>query len=119
MKLKQYIIFLMLIGGCKEKYVVHINTPAAGYLVVEGFINVSGSTNILLTRSSGVDTPRYIAEPGAAVDIQTENGPNYVLAEDYTGHLPYKQLKTLIQPALQIAYPDSQRKGICIGLQCG
>ena len=92
MKPKHYIILLLLFGGCKEKYVVHINTPAAGYLVVEGFINVSGNTNILLTRSSGVDTPRYIAEPGAAVDIQTENGPNYVLAEDYAGHYTISNL---------------------------
>ena len=86
MKIKQYIILLVLIVGCKEKYVVQVNTPPNGYLVVEGFINVSGSTGILLTRSSGIDTPRYIPEPGAEVDIQMLNGGNFLLGEDYAGH---------------------------------
>ena len=86
MKSKRWILLLMLLGGCKEKYVVKLNVPATGYLVVEGFINISGNTSIMLTRSSSVDTPRYIPEPGAEVDIQTENGPSYFLAEDYAGH---------------------------------
>jgi hypothetical protein len=86
MKIKNWIILLVLLGGCKEKYVVKINAPANGYLVVEGFINTSGNTDIKLTRSSGIDTPRYIPEPGAEVDIQMENGINFTLAEDYNGH---------------------------------
>lgn len=86
MKSKRWILLLMLLGGCKEKYVVKLNVPASGYLVVEGFINISGNTSIMLTRSSSVDTPRYIPEPGAEMDIQTENGPSYFLAEDYAGH---------------------------------
>jgi hypothetical protein len=92
MKTKQFLILMIFLVSCKEKYVVHINTPASGYLVVEGFINISGNTNIQLTRSSGVDTPRYIAEPGAAVDIETENGPSYNLSEDYTGHFSIDSL---------------------------
>jgi hypothetical protein len=77
---------MILLGACKEKYVVQIKTPAAGFLVVEGFINISGITNIMLTRSSGLDTPRYIPEPGGEVDIQMQNGGNFVLSEDYSGH---------------------------------
>jgi len=73
-------------GGCKEKYVAQINTPAVGYLVVEGFINISGNTDIMLTRSSGLDTPRLIPESGAEVDIQMESGTNYVLANGFGGH---------------------------------
>jgi hypothetical protein len=86
MRVKQWIILMILLGSCKEKYVVQVKTPSAGYLVVEGFINISGSTNIMLTRSSGLDTPRYIPEPGAEVDIQMQGGGNFVLAEDYAGH---------------------------------
>jgi Domain of unknown function (DUF4249) len=85
-KIDRWIILLVLSGGCKEKYVVEVNAPAAGYLVVEGFINISGNTNIMLTRSSGLDTPRYIPEPGAAMDIQMQGGGDYMLAEDYAGH---------------------------------
>ena len=77
---------LTLLGGCKEKYVVNVHTPATGYLVVEGFINISGKTDIMLTRSSGVDTPLLIPEPGAEVDIQMQNGPNYFLTEGIGGH---------------------------------
>ncbi len=90
---------LVLIVGCKEKYVVHTNAPASGYLVVEGFINISGNTGILLTRSSGVDTPRYIPEPGATVNIQTVDGINYGLGEDYAGHYSISGLN--LDPAQQ------------------
>jgi len=86
MKIRRLIILLMLLGGCKEKYVVQVNSPVNGYLVVEGFINISGNTGIMLTRSSGIDTPRYIPEPGAEVDIQMQNGASYTLAEDFSGH---------------------------------
>ena len=86
MKIVKWTILLILLGGCKEKYVVQVNTPSAGYLVVEGFINISGNTNIMLTRSSGLDTPRYVPEPGAVVDIQMLNGGDFVLGEDYAGH---------------------------------
>src|SRR5664279_5385369 len=86
MKIRKWIILLVLLGACKEKFVVEVKTPSAGYLVVEGFINISGTTNIILTRSSGIDTPRYIPEPGAEVDIQMQGGGNFVLSEDYVGH---------------------------------
>ena len=85
-KIKIWIALLILIGGCKEKFVMQVNTPSSGYLVVEGFINISGNTNIMLTRSSGLDTPRLIPEPGAEVDIQMESGTNYFLTEDSAGH---------------------------------
>jgi hypothetical protein len=86
MKKKYWMILLILLEGCKEKYVVHVNTAATGYLVVEGFINISGNTDIMLSRSSGLDTPRLIPEPGAEVDIQMESGANYFLTEGFGGH---------------------------------
>jgi len=84
--MKQWMILLILLEGCKEKYVVQVNTPALGYLVVEGFININGNTDIMLTRSSGLDTPRLIPEPGAAVDIQMLGGASYFLTEGFGGH---------------------------------
>ena len=86
MKSKLVVIVLFLLLACKEKYVVHTNTPAEGFLVVEGFINISGNTNITLTRSSGLDSPLVIPEPGAEVDIQMESGTNYFLYESGGGH---------------------------------
>ena len=70
-----------------------------GYLVVEGFINVSGNTDIMLTRSSGLDTPRLIPEPGAEVDIQMQNGPSYFLTEGFNGHYTVDSLH--IDPSQQ------------------
>ena len=99
MKIRYWSILLVLSGGCKEKYVVNVHTPDTGYLVVEGFINVSGKTDMLLTRSSGLDTPRLIPEPGANVDIQMQNGPSYFLAEGVSGHYSIDSLN--LDPAQQ------------------
>jgi hypothetical protein len=85
MKLKIWIILFLLIGGCKEKYVVQVESSGVGFLVVEGFINVTGSTNIMLTRSSGLDSPRLIPEPGAQISIEGEKGTSYALSENGAG----------------------------------
>ena len=97
--MKQWFIFLILMAGCKEKYVMHVNTPAAGYLVVEGFINISGSTNMMLMRSPALDTPRLTPESGAEVDIQPEGGTNYVLVESPAGH--YSTVDLFLDPSQQ------------------
>jgi hypothetical protein len=99
MKTKQLIIFIILMVGCKEKYVVQVNTPSTGFLVVEGFINISGNTDIVLTRSSGLDTPRVILEPGAEVDIQMQGGTSYPLAEASPGH--YSNTGLSLDPSQQ------------------
>ena len=85
MRLRHWIIMVLLSGSCKEKYVVNVHTPATGYLVVEGFINITGKTDIMLSRSTGLDSPRLIPEPGAEVDIQMQNGSNYFLKEGIGG----------------------------------
>jgi hypothetical protein len=79
-------ILFLILSGCQEKYMPKINTPAAGYLVVEGFINVNGTTNIQMSRSSGIDSPAYIPEPGAEVDVESPNGPMYPLTETLPGY---------------------------------
>jgi Domain of unknown function (DUF4249) len=75
--------------------------------VVEGFININGNTDVMLTRSSGLDSPRLIPEPGAEVDIQMESGANYFLTEGFGGHYtndglnldPSQQFRLHIQTA--------------------
>jgi hypothetical protein len=85
MKPTYWMILSLFLAACQEKYMPKITTPAAGYLVVEGFINVNGTTNIQMSRSSGIDSPAYIPEPGAEVDVQYPNGPVYPLTEMYPG----------------------------------
>jgi hypothetical protein len=99
MKLKYWCILILFSGGCKEKYVVQVNAPAAGFLVVEGFINVNGTTDIMMTRSSGLDTPLLMPEPGAQVDIQSQNALSYPLYETGGGH--YAQTGLLLDPSQQ------------------
>jgi hypothetical protein len=85
MKLIYWLTLCLLLGSCIDKYVVNVNSPATGYLVVEGFINTSGSTNILISRTSGLDSPKYIPEPGANVQIQSQNGFSIGLTENPAG----------------------------------
>jgi hypothetical protein len=98
-KTGSHLIFLLvLLGACKDKYVANLNGPAAGYLVVEGFINLSGTTNIMLTRSTGLDSPTIIPEPGAEVEIQSPN-VNYILTEISNGHYAADDL--ILDPSQQ------------------
>ena len=78
-KLFIYIIFLVITAGCKEKYIAPIQSPPAGYLVVEGFINSGQSaTSITLTRTTRLyDSVDIIREHNAVVNIQGENNETF------------------------------------------
>ena len=86
MKLRTWFILMMILGACKDKYMPHINQPATGYLVVEGYIN-SGidSTFIYLSRSSGLDSIEVFPETSAQVEVQSEQGANFPLTEQRGG----------------------------------
>jgi Domain of unknown function (DUF4249) len=86
-KLFIYIIFLLITGGCKEKYLPSITSPSTGYLVVEGFIN-SGQepTSISLTRTTRLfDSVNIIYEHNAVVNIESENHQTFPLYENGNG----------------------------------
>ncbi|HEY4155297.1 MAG TPA: DUF4249 domain-containing protein, partial [Puia sp.] len=86
-------LMLLMVLGCKDKYNAPVHIPATGYLVVEGFINVgSGSTDFLLTRATGLDSPYTRAEPGALVSVESENGESYPLAEQGEGKYSISQV---------------------------
>jgi hypothetical protein len=85
MRWKYYFLCLILIAGCKDKYMPKLNSSATGLLVVEGFINLNGTTNITMSRSSGIDSPVYIPEPGGHLEIQSEMGASYPLVENPGG----------------------------------
>jgi hypothetical protein len=72
---------VIVLGACTDKYVANVKVPATGYLVVEGYINVSGNTDILMSRTSGLDSPTFIPELGAHVEIESTNGFSYPLSE--------------------------------------
>ena len=71
----------------------NIHSPLTGYLVVEGFINAgNGPTNIQLSRTTGLDSVYFLAETGALVEVQSENGPSYLLGEQAPGKYFIDQL---------------------------
>lgn len=82
-----YIIFFVIAAGCKEKYIAPVQSPATGYLVVEGFIN-SGQepTSITLTRTTKLyDSVNIIYEHNAAVNVEGENQETFPLYENGNG----------------------------------
>ena len=67
-KYLRYILLILILPYCKEKYISPVISPASGYLVVEGIINSSaGETNITLTRTSSLNSQTIIFESGAKV----------------------------------------------------
>lgn len=93
MKKIHWMILMIFLGACKEKYDAPVHIPATGYLVVEGFINVgNGSTEFTLTRATGLDSPYVLAESGALVNVESGNGDLYPLTEQGNGKYSINQL---------------------------
>lgn len=80
-----FLVAVMAMAGCREKYVSPAVSPTTGYLVVEGFINISGPTTIRLTRTSKLADTTTIYEKKAIVSIQSQSGNNYPLTETTNG----------------------------------
>jgi Domain of unknown function (DUF4249) len=85
MKMKYWILLLFVFGACTDKYVASIKGQSSGFLVVEGYINIIGTTTIQMSRSTGLDSPLYIPELGAQLSIQSDNGGNVPLTETGNG----------------------------------
>ena len=91
MKLRKYLIFIFIIGffatGCKIEYRPSVQSPATGYLVVEGFINSDGPTTITLSRTIKLydDSTTDIYEHNALVSIEGQNNDTYPLYETGEG----------------------------------
>ncbi|HLA59209.1 MAG TPA: DUF4249 domain-containing protein [Puia sp.] len=93
MKLIPLFLLLICITACKDKYDPDIHLSSSGLLVVEGFINAgTGSTTISLSRTTAIDHIAEIPEPGAQIEVQSENGTSYPLSEDTNGNYSINQL---------------------------
>lgn len=84
--MKHWVLMLFALGACTDKYVANIKGQATGFLVVEGYINITGTTNIQMSRSTGLDSPVLVPETGAQVEIQSTNGISIPLSELTTGN---------------------------------
>lgn len=84
-KLSRLIFFvgiLSMVISCKEAYDPPAIADAPVYLVVEGFINLNGSTNIRLSRSTQLkDTSKIAPETRAVLMIEDEQNGKFRLTE--------------------------------------
>ena len=76
-----YITLLLVLFGCKEKYVAANISSGKNLLVVEGFINVgSGAvTTIILSRVTDLPDPVNRYESNAKLEIQSKAGSVFTL----------------------------------------
>lgn len=91
MRIKQsgiVILSIIISSSCKIEYRPHVQSPATGYLVVEGFINSAGGpTTITLSRTIKVydDSVRDIREHNALVSIEGQSNESFPLYESGDG----------------------------------
>jgi hypothetical protein len=78
---------IFIISACRDYYDAEYETPEAGFLVVEGFINYgTAPTVIKLSRSTkpSESTVPY-AETGASIQIESDQNEHYALTESVSG----------------------------------
>jgi hypothetical protein len=90
------IFIIILFGNCKDKYVSPAITPSTGYLVVEGVINAGvGTTNIVLKRTTKLDSTSIVYEKGASVSVEGENSSKFNLQETSAGNYSIQNLNLI------------------------
>jgi len=80
---KRLLIFLTVIFlfSCKEQFEPNLPSVPQGYLVVEGFINAQGPTQIRLSRSTPVEQKKtFKAELNASVKIEGDDNSSFTLS---------------------------------------
>jgi hypothetical protein len=92
MSARYYIYFLvgcslLWLGSCVEPYRPDVIQAPNNYLVVDGFINSKGPTNIRLSRTVNLDGAAIPpGETNARVLIEEEGGPQFILTEGLDGN---------------------------------
>jgi hypothetical protein len=89
MQLRKSILLTSLIAslGCKQTYLPPAVAHPPNYLVVEGFIdaNARDTTTFTLSRTTQLDSPRYVPETGATVTIEGSDNSSQSLREYVAG----------------------------------
>ncbi len=88
MQIKRLILLfiaVIFIISCEEPFVPELKNQQS-FLVVDGIVsNDAGPYTVKLSRSSGVDSARFIPETGALVVLINDSGEEDVLAEEEEG----------------------------------
>ncbi len=95
--MKRTLLFALLLGvivsACKEPFDAHLRPEQTNYLVVEGYINVTGYSTISLSRTQPLnDSTTLKKETNATVTIEGEDNSSFPLSEigdgSYTTYVP-------------------------------
>jgi len=78
-------LLLMVLAGCVDPYTPDAISVAPSYLVVDGFINASGITEVKLSRTYNVKDFSSPPVTRATVAVEEEGGPRYLLREGAGG----------------------------------
>src|SRR6187200_2294912 len=79
---RKLLIFLTVIFlfGCKEPFEPDLPSVPQGYLVVEGFINAKGATEIKLSRTTPLDVKKtFKAELNASLKVEGDDNTSFSL----------------------------------------
>jgi hypothetical protein len=81
-----FLIVLIFLVSCKERFEPNLPPRPSGYLVVEGFINAQGPTQIRLSRTTPLDQKQtFKAELNATVKIEGDDNSTVTLSNAPNG----------------------------------
>ena len=76
-----FALLFIFITGCKEPFEPNLPSVPQGYLVVEGFINAQGPTQIRLSRSNPIEEKKtFKAELNASIKIEGDDNSSFTLS---------------------------------------
>ena len=85
MKTYLYIFIILLFAQCRERYEPAIKPQETNLLVVQGFINSRGQTQINLSRTTLLSDSGIAVETGSVVVIEGDDNSVYPLVESGAG----------------------------------
>ena len=93
-KIKTYLLFAVLLAGCRDKYELPLRESDVALLVVEGTLNAGqGPTTISLSRTVKVNDPASIKPVlQAKLTVESKNGGSYPLNDIGNGRYNNPQL---------------------------
>jgi len=87
--MKKTIVYMILLTviACRQRYDAPVSAIATGYLVVEGVVDpLTGGTELILTRTSRLDSIVKIVETNASVNLKGDDNSLFLLTEQTPGH---------------------------------
>ncbi|MEP7143652.1 MAG: DUF4249 domain-containing protein [Ferruginibacter sp.] len=102
---------VLLVTGCKEKFISPAPDVVTGYLVIEGVINNDGGlTTVKLSRTTSLNNNSDIPEKGAIVRLEDSNNGNLLLPESSDGNytIDNLHLDTTIKYRLDIKTSNNE-----------